>query len=110
MAGENRGSVLVVEDCEATLSAYKHVLGDRGYDVTSILYCGPQTEIPSKRFDAAVLDGLNGNWLDVANKIDSKKIAIVSGDRDIVKAAEEAGFIARRKLSTNAAKLVEMIQ
>ena len=110
MGEGDRKSVLIVEDNQGMLYAYKISFEDKGYDVTAVFYRGPQTEIPSERFDGAILDGLNGDYREVAGKIDSEKVIVVSGDRHMVRGAREIGLCALGKNNSSVDKVVEMLK
>jgi len=95
MADKKR--VLVVEDCPTLLKSYERRLTSKGYDVATVLYGGSKTKIPSERFDLVMIDGLKGDWKEVAKRVDSGKVVIVSGNPDITSEAVKEGYDAMGK-------------
>jgi ActR/RegA family two-component response regulator len=92
-----RKRALVVEDNEKVLAVIKKSLEGRGYDVTSMLY-NPSINIPTEKFDLAIVDGLNGNWIRVLADVDASRKFLYTGNGEMIKEAKKSGFEAYSKL------------
>ena len=93
----DRKSVLVVEDDREIIELTTENLERRGYSVTPINYLKTQ-EIPTERFDIAIVDGLNGEGIRVLQDIDAERKFLYSGDYALIEEAEEGGLEAHSKL------------
>lgn len=109
MTNENRKNILVVEDDQSTLELYERFLTRMNYKVTSVLYEGEETKIPTGLFHGVILDGLYGNYQAVAEKFEAKKVFVISGNRGICEGAIKKGLKAVEK-PINFSKLEEMIR
>lgn len=96
MVDENKKTILVIEDDRSMLDMYETVF-ESDYNIVPLFYEGSRTEIPTKEFDGVILDGLNGDCMNLAERIDAERKLIISGDLDIVKEATRRGLIAEGK-------------
>lgn len=105
MAREDKKTLLIVEDDPYILEGYKIAL-ERKYKITPVFY--PNEAIPREYYDLAMLDGLNGDCIDVAKRIKSGKTIVISGDPCMLQKAEENGLITEKKPISHD-KLEEML-
>ena len=82
---DRRKSILVIEDNRDILVAYTRIL-EENYNVVPVLY-SECVVIPRERFDGAIIDGLNGEWEKVAEKIN-----VISTVNKYVEGAIKKGF------------------
>lgn len=89
---DGQKSILVVGDNRDILVAYTRIL-EENYNVVPVLY-SECVAIPRERFDGAIIDGLNGEWEKVAEKINvvAEKINVISTVNKYVEGAIKKGF------------------
>ena len=104
--------VLIVEDDPGVLYTFSRVL-ERTFNVTPFLYTartGPE-HLPKEHFDWAIIDGLNGKFPDVAEKLrpTCDKMLILTADQDNEQQAIDLGYDCKLK-PIEPAQLIEYLR
>lgn len=94
--------VMLIDDFDTTLKAFKMALEDKGHEVIPILYFHNRKDIEKiletyrkENPNVCILDGLEGDALEIAKNLESmgaERIIIYSGDDKIVKEARDTGL------------------
>ena len=88
----NRRSVLIVEDSREEIEIYKDLFRNKSYNLVTLFYRDYLTELPSEKFELVIIDGLQGGWRDVSDRINARRKVIISGKESTVHKARRLGL------------------
>jgi len=85
-------TVLIVDDNTTILGVMKRTFIEKGYEVTTASSAKEAGEYSEREFDAAIIDGLGGEWIRVCKEVRATRKIIFSVDEGIVEEARREGL------------------
>jgi len=105
-------SVLVIEDDDCVMDLVYSEILKLGHTITELLYKrGQEPAIPEGRFDYLVIDGLDGEWKAVGERVNADTKVLVSNDYDLVSEVQggDGKWKAVHKADLSSGGLVEVL-